>query len=298
MKSLHDIRMFVQVAQTGNISAVARSLNVSTAAISTALKRLESELDCRLVIRSTRKLRLTPEGEVFYNNAIKAILLLDQAKNEIHDQHKEFTGQLNISAPSDFGRNVLLPWVNEFSTAHPGLSLQLYTTDTQSNLYEEPVDLAFRYGELPDSSLVASSIAPNNRRVLVASPDYIASKGEPLSPQDLINHDCITFIRNGRVFDEWYFEKQGQEQKVRINSSRIANDGDIVKKWAVQGYGISYRSFLDVYQEINSGQLVKVCENWTYQALPLNMVYADRKQITPAMAKFKDFVKLKISHIF
>ncbi len=301
MRSLHDIRLFVQVAQNGSISGVARNLNMTTAAISMALKRLEKDIGSRLMIRSTRSLRLTDEGEIFYSKAIEALATLDQAVEQINERQNALLGRLKVSVPSDLGRNVLLPWINDFMALHPRVEIQLYTTDVQSDVYSQPIDIAFRYGKLPDSNLIAVCIAPHNHRILVASPAYIAQRGEPSTPQDLLNHDCISFMRNERVYDDWEFgadlTKNAHHQKVRVNCARVANDGDVVKRWTLDGYGISYRSFLDVSTEVLNGELVAVCPHWGYQILPLNMIYTDRRQITILIGEFRQFVTQKFHHL-
>ncbi len=294
MKSLQDIRLFIQVAQTGSLSATARELGMTPAAVSAAIKRLEAEIQCQLLLRSTRSLRLTHDGEMFLTQARQAVHLLDSAVTQIHDDHQQLSGRLQVSVPSDLGRNVLLPWIDEFLALHPKVSVRLFSTDEVSDVYSEPIDVAFRYGSLPDSSLMYYTLDDSNTRTLVASPAYLTAFGTPQQPDDLKEHQCISFVRFGRVYDDWVFGHGEQQRVVQVNCDRVANDADVVKRWTLSGFGISYRSWLDVADEIMTGELVEVCPHWGYQALPLRLMYADKRQLTPLISAFRTFMKQRI----
>jgi DNA-binding transcriptional LysR family regulator len=170
MKALSDLDIFVRTADNASLSATARALDLTPAAASAALKRLEAELGVPLFLRSTRSLRLTPHGERFLAQGRPALQALQQAGAQLAAGEQGFKGLLKLSAPSDLGRNVLLPWLDEFQTAYPEVELRLQLSDRMANVFSEPVDAAFRYGKPPDSSLVALPLALENRRVLCASP--------------------------------------------------------------------------------------------------------------------------------
>ncbi|HEU4537521.1 MAG TPA: LysR family transcriptional regulator, partial [Polyangiaceae bacterium] len=174
MKAEQGLALFVATADAGSLSAAARRLGLTPAAASAALKRLEAELGALLFVRSTRSLRLTPEGERFLHYGRRALLLLREGREAVARGHDAAGGTLQVSAPSDLGRRHVLAWLDEFQARQPGLRLRLQLSDRLAGLHREPVDVALRYGKPRDSALVALPVAPYNRRVLCASPDYLA----------------------------------------------------------------------------------------------------------------------------
>lgn len=202
-----DLQVFVHTSDSGSLSAAARQLEISPAVASAALKRLESELEVRLFARSTRSLRLTPEGDAFLLHARASLRSLEEGRRLLQGGKDQIAGVLQLSAPSDFGRNLLLPWLDEFQARYPQLSLRLLLGDRVTDLYRQPVDVAIRYGAPADSSLVALPLAPDNRRVLCAAPGYLAERGEPRQPDDLREHNCLLYQLGGRVHDRWAFQR-------------------------------------------------------------------------------------------
>ena len=148
MKALQDLDIFVRTVDSGSLSATARALDLTPAATSAALKRLEAELGVALFVRSTRSLRLTQQGERFLEQCRPALQALQQAGQQIGDGEQALRGTLKLAAPSDLGRNVLLPWLDAFQALHPGIDIRLQLSDRMANVYGEPVDAAFRYGKL------------------------------------------------------------------------------------------------------------------------------------------------------
>ncbi|GAC35027.1 LysR family transcriptional regulator [Paraglaciecola polaris] len=294
MKSLQDIRSFLKVIRHGSISRAARENGQTPAALSASLKRLEQEVGGTLIIRSTRSLRLTTAGEQFLTHAQQAIELLDKSVQIIQHSTQNISGKLQVSMPSDLGRNTVMPWLNEFMDNYPDVSVSLFLTDELSDVYRQNIDLAFRYGVPEDSGLVASPLYTANRRVLCASPAYIAKFGLITTPYALAEHKCISFIRHERVFDHWLFYHQGREHKIKVSCHRVANDADAVRRWTLDGYGIAYRSRLDVLADLSHKKLVVLCDDWRSDPLPLYMMYADRRQITPVVLRLRDFLQAKI----
>ncbi len=170
MLRFDDLQLFVRAADLGSLSAAARVMDMSAAVASAALKRIEQQLGARLLARSTRSLRLTAEGEGFLEYARAALSNLDEGRRLLASGQDQVSGILQLSAPSDFGRNLLLPWLDAFQREHPKLTVRLLLGDRIADLFRQPVDIALRYGEPEDSSLIALPIAPHNRRVLCASP--------------------------------------------------------------------------------------------------------------------------------
>lgn len=295
MKALQDLDIFVRTVDSGSLSATARLLNLTPAATSAALKRLEAELGVPLFVRSTRSLRLTQQGERFLEQCRPALEALQQASQQLVAGEEGWRGTLRLAAPSDLGRNVLLPWLDAFQDTHPQVELRLLLSDSRANVYSEPVDAAFRYGKPPDSNLVALPLALAHRRVLCASPAYLQRHGAPATPHALAQRDCLCFMLHDEVHDRWRFSRADgtTEITVRVKSVNVSNDGDAVRRWALLGRGIAYKSFFDVADDLAQGRLQALCTDWTTEAVPLFLVLPGRRQLTPLMRSLRDFIALR-----
>ena len=170
MKQLREFELFLRAAESGSLSAAARQLDLTPAAASAAIKRIEGELGTPVFIRSTRSLRLTSAGELFLHHCREGLASIATACDEIRTANQTVGGPLQLSLPSDFGRNVVLGWLDDFLLEHPGVSLRIELSDRIADVFRQPVDLALRYGAPPDSSLIALPVAVHNRRVLCAAP--------------------------------------------------------------------------------------------------------------------------------
>jgi DNA-binding transcriptional LysR family regulator len=290
MKALQDLEIFVRTVDTGSLSATARGLDLTPAAASAALKRLEEELQAPLFVRSTRSLRLTREGEVFLAHCRPALAALRDAQLELASGRQQVRGMLQLAAPSDFGRNLLLPWLEAFQQLHPGIQYRLHLSDRVTNVYSDLVDAAFRQGEPPDSSMLALPINLTNRRVLCATPAYLEKHGTPATPQALAQHSCLCFMLGEDVYDRWRFWRDGEEATVRVGGGNIANDGDVVRLWALAGRGVIYKSGLDVAADLAAGRLVALCTEWQTEASPMYMVLPGRRQLTPGLRLLREFI--------
>lgn len=290
MRSLMPLQLFVWTVDAGSLSAAARRLDLTPAAASAALKRLEAELGAPLLLRSTRKQRLTPEGELFLAQARQALDLLAAARDTLQSGRAEVQGTLQMSVPSDLGRHVLLPWLDEFMALHPRLRLRLQISDRWADVLGQPVDVAIRYGTPPDSSLVALPLLPEHRRILVASPDYLARHGVPAHPAELSRHNCLAYMLGDQVHQHWRFTRDGQEETVPVKGDRVADDGEVVRLWAVAGHGIAYKSHVDACVDLWAGRLVHVCPDWLGESAPLQLMCADRRQLSPAIRLLRDFL--------
>ncbi|BAU76740.1 LysR family transcriptional regulator [Metapseudomonas furukawaii] len=295
MLRLDDLALFVNTADHGSLSAAARKLDVSPAVASAALKRLERQLEARLFVRSTRSLRLTPEGEQFLVHARNALDSLAEGQRQLLGGREDIAGVLQLSAPSDFGRNVLLPWLDAFQQEHPRLALRLHLSDRVADLFRQSVDIAIRYGEPEDSSLVALPLAPDNRRVLCAAPDYFARRGRPDTPEDLAGHNCLLYQLGGRVHDRWSFSEGRREQVVTVGGDRASDDADVVRRWAVAGQGLTYKSWLDVAGDVRAGRLQLALSRYRGEATPLNLICAHRAQLSKPVRLLQAFVQARCS---
>lgn len=291
MVRLDDLALFVRVAALGSFSNAAREADLLPGQVSAAIGRLERELDIRLFARSTRSLRLTAEGEQYLPYAREALDSLREGRERLHPQSATLRGLLQIAAPSDFGRNLLLPWLDDFRQAHPQLQIRFFPADQVTDLFRDPVDVAVRYGHMPDASFVALPLAPDNRRVLVAAPDYLARHGRPDRLEALSEHACLRYLLHGRAYDRWGFEQDGRRRTVTVSGPLLSDDADVVRRWAVAGQGIAYKSWLDVSADVAAGRLEVLLPDEAGESLPLHLVCPHRRQYSPAIRQLHEMLR-------
>ena len=293
MSSILDLEVFVRTADTGSLSAAARGLGLTPAAASIALKRLETRLGIRLMARSTRSMRLTEEGRRYLDSVRVALSALSEGEQALKQQSQGLSGLLQLAAPSDFGRNVVLGWLDEFKAEHPNIRLQLMLNDSNADLFRETVDIALRFGVPQDSSLVALPIAPDHHRVACASPDYLARHGTPREPMELSRHSALRYMRQGQVSKTWRFRQADQLQEVEVTGDFLSNDGEIVRRWALGGHGIAYKARLDVIGDIAAGRLVALFEDWQGEPAPFNLMCPHRLQVSERVKVLHRFLQAR-----
>ncbi len=298
MKAFADLLVFVRAVELGSLSAAARALELTPASASVALKRLEAELGVQLVARSTRNLRATSEGERFLRACREALRVMDEAEDVLRGDGAELRGRLTLSAPSDLGRNLLAGWLDAFLAEHPRLQLRMDVSDRMADVYRQPFDLAIRYGTPPDSQLVAVPLLANCRRVLCASPAYLARRGAPATPEALANHDCLRFVVRDGIHQRWTFQSPtGDAVAMQVRGDRVSEDGDLVRRWALAGHGIAYKSWPDVAHDVAEGRLVVLCPDWIGEHAPLNLVCADRRLVNPRVRRLRDFLRARCAEL-
>lgn len=292
MERFTPVQLVVAVAEAGSFSAAARRLDLSPVQASATIARLERELGVRLFERSTRRLRLTEAGEQWLPHAQRLLAAWEDGQAALRpaDDAAPLSGRLRVSLPSDLGRHHLWQWIEAF-IARDGaaaLQLELRVSDRITDLMQQPMDFAVRYGEPPASSLVALPLAPDNHRVLCASPGYIARHGRPESVEALRGHDCLRFVLGDALHARWRFAAPGASpdwQAVEVVGSRIADDAALVRQWAIQGLGIAYKSRLDVAEDLAAGRLVQLLPQWQGEPAPLHWMAVGRHQLTPALRR-------------
>lgn len=300
MLRLDDLQVFVRTADRGSLSAAAREIGISPALASAAVKRLEGELGLRLLARTTRSLSLTPEGTQYLEHAREALRLLRAGHDALLAGKDSFGGTLKIAMPSDLGRNLMLGWLDAFQSRHPKLQYQLSVSDRVADMVRQQVDIALRYGQQDDSSMIAMPIAPANDRVLVASPGYLREHGPLLALEDLLQHNCLRFALEDGLHDRWTFYRLPQREQVTISVSgnRSADDAELVRRWAVAGLGIAYKSRLDVSGDLAAGRLHVLLPDVAGEATPLHLVCMHRAQVTPLVLQLRDFLRDKCAELF
>ncbi len=272
LQSITELKQFIEVANASSFSKAARRLNQTPAAISASIKRLEKTLKVRLLERSTRSVRLTQEGTIFYQSCINALQILEDATEEIASDTQEISGKIVISAPTDFMQTQLSFWLQDFQSIHKHIAIEVRVSDSLSNLVTEPIDLAIRYGFPNDSSYVAR-LLKDSVRIACAAPEYLKENGTPEHPNELLEHNCLCYQVNGAHDTAWRFFKGEQEVKVNVNTSFCTDDSSLARAWAVAGKGIVYKSELDLLADLSSGRLVRLLPDYTGSKSPLYVVY-------------------------
>jgi DNA-binding transcriptional LysR family regulator len=293
MIRIDDLAIFVRVASVDSFSAVAREMDLLPAQISAAIKRLERELDIRLFARSTRSLRLTAEGEHYLPYARGVLKTLNEGKAGLQQSEQDLRGTLQIASASDFGRNVLLPWLIEFRQHNPGLVMRLSLSDQVADIYRDPVDVAVRYGRVQNADFISLPLVPGNRRVIAASPAYLAKNGRPQTVDDLARHACLRFHLNGKLYDRWLFPGQGDPHSVTVSGPVISDDADVIRRCAIAGEGVLYKSWLDVCEDVRAGKLEVLLPHQPGELFPLHFICPHRKQFSPAIRLLYAYLKMR-----
>ncbi|CAK1742419.1 LysR family transcriptional regulator [Vibrio crassostreae] len=291
-----DLNLFIRIVETGSITETANQLSLTPPAVSSALKRLEKQLDVQLLIRTTRQLRITPQGEQFLFHCRQALASLEQGRIAAHQTLGKVSGNLRLSVSSDLGRNTIIHWIEELLDEHPLLSIDLTVGDSISDFFLDQVDMVLRYGKPEDSSMVSFHIATMNR-ITCASPEYISKHGKPSHPSDLKAHNCLLHRRVGRLFNSWEYADHTGSYKVKVDSNRVSNDTDIVRRWAVSGKGIAYRSQIDIHSDLESGQLIQILSEFESPSVELNLICPSREQVSPAVIAFRELLRKKVAQI-
>jgi DNA-binding transcriptional LysR family regulator len=294
IENVGDLKVLLHTARGGTLSAAARALGITPAAASATLKRLEAQLGTRLFERSTRAMRLTSQGQILLAYAQRAFELLAEGESQVDADRAALMGTVRVAAPSDLTRSLLLPMLDEFMRAHPGLQLSLSVGDRMLDVLRDEVDVAIRYGALADSRLVARTLAAA-RPVLSASPDYLRRHGTPRMPQDLANHNCITFDRGGRRHRTWRFGQHGQWVDVRVDGDRSVDDASLAREWAIAGAGVILKSEIDQRRDLASGALLPLLTDWETEPYPLHAVLPSGRFIPNRVRALVDFLALKFS---
>lgn len=291
MFRLEDLTLFVRAAALGSFSDAAREAGQQPAQVSAAIKRLETILNIRLFARSTRSLRLTPEGETWLPYATQMLDTLEAGLQKIQTPDDEVRGMLQIAVPSDLGRNLLLTLFRDFRQRHPALRLRLLFSDQLTDVFKDPVDVAFRYGNNDDASFISLPVAPENRRVLVASPEWIARHGEPQTLEELSQHNALIYILRGRPFDRWSLSLDGVVQQQKVSGTVMSDDAEVIRRLAIAGEGIAYKSMLDVSDDLRAGRLRRLLPRYQGDVVPLNLICPHRKQLSAAVRLLYEEVK-------
>jgi DNA-binding transcriptional LysR family regulator len=288
MDRLREMEMFVRVIESGSFSAAARDLNMGQPAVSKTIASLEDRLGVRLLTRSTRKLSATEAGTAFYERAIRAIGEANEAEAAAQGAGAGLEGRLRISVPVTFSRLHLVPKLGSFLDAHPRVQLELVMDDRMVDLVAENIDVGLRMGVLSDSALKARKIGLAERLV-VASPPYLARRGVPRTPADLLEHDGIIYGQSSGG-QEWLFRRGTSETSVYLRTRLKLSAAEGVREAVLAGQGFAIASRWMFAPELKSGEVVSILDEWTLPAMDLWVIYPSGR-FTSAKARVHQVVR-------
>ncbi|QTL40840.1 LysR family transcriptional regulator [Xenorhabdus budapestensis] len=289
LRNLEDLSVFIRIIDTGSFTAAARTLGLSPTTVSKQIARLEKNLGIVLFVRSTRSLRITPEGKLIAEKVRAALTLVEEVAEIAKDGNESLTGLIRLTAPVPLGRTYLTESIAKFRKKYPSVGFILHLTDNIVDLYKAEMDLAIRVANLTDSRLIARRLA-ENKRILVASPNYLKLHGEPQAPEELVNHNCLLFSASGNKSTIWSLHNRKNTKVISLSSDLIANNGDVLRAWCTSGLGIALRETWDIASLIRSNKLIQILPEWQEETSPINVVRAGKRPVPQRIKSFIEFL--------
>ncbi|MGE0310643.1 MAG: LysR family transcriptional regulator [Lautropia sp.] len=296
MPTFDDLRFFLAVSRSPTLSGTARELQVTTPAVSKRLAQLEARLGVALLNRTTRRTSLTPEGDLFVRHARTVLENLELLTRELKAGAERPQGLLRVNATFGFGRKHVAPLISSFARAWPGIDVQLQLTVDPPSIAEDAWDVSVMFGAPPDARVIARRLAPN-RRLLVASPDYLARRGTPRVPADLAKHDVILIRQGADGYGTWRLHRParpGDEISLKLDGRLATNDGEIAVAWALAGHGIVMRAEWDVSAHLRAGRLRAVLPDWATPPADIHAVHPARLQGSVRVRAFVEHLALHL----
>ena len=291
VEHLSDLVLFTRVVERSSLSDAGRELGHSPASVSKRLARLENSLGARLLNRTTRRVSPTDEGRDFYDRAMRIVQDLNEAEAAATQSMLDPHGILKVTMPAGFGRLHISRLLPEFCARYPRVTLDALLTDSVTDLVGDGIDVALRIAELKDSTLVARKLA-DNKRVIVASPDYVKQFGEPETPADIASRECI--VLHGQ--ENWRFEGPRGGDSIKISGHFMTNNGDVVHDAALAGQGIALKSIWEVDGEIRDGRLIQLLKDYEVSpGVEIYAVYPSAKLLSARTRAFVDFIVEKFT---
>jgi LysR family transcriptional activator of dmlA len=281
--------LFHLVAAKGSLSGAARELAISTSAVSKRLARLEQHLGVRLLHRTTRRISLTDEGELYLQGASRILADIGELERRVGDRRVAPQGLIRVNATFGFGRRHVAPALLEYARRYPEVQVQLDLSDRPLNLVEDGYDVGIRVGTPGDTALVARRLAPNHR-VVCGAPSYLRARGRPQVPRELASHDCLILRQDGADYALWRFSSGGRTETVRVRGSLASNDGEVVRDWAIAGRGLILRSWWDVADAVARGKLETVLDGYRTPEANVYAVYPMPRTLPAKVRLLVDFL--------
>lgn len=289
MDAFSDVGLFALIVKFGSMAAAAQELGVTPPVITRRLAGLEKRLGVRLMNRTTRKISLTPEGELYLMEGVRILEEMNALEGRLGGGSRQPRGTVRLAATLGFGRTHIAPALSAFARQYPQVDVQLHLSDRPVNIVEQGFDLMVRFGELSDSRLVARLLARNSR-LLCAAPSYLKRAGQPAHPRELGKHNCI-FIREGdETFGTWQLRSGDAQESVKVRSNLSTNDGTSALAWALDGHGILLRSQWEVARSLRARRLVPVLPQWRPPPADIYLVFQANRQMAAKVRVLVDWL--------
>ncbi|MDQ2780364.1 MAG: LysR substrate-binding domain-containing protein [Pseudomonadota bacterium] len=293
-----DLGFFSALASAGSLSAAARELGVTTPAVSKHLALMEARVGVLLVNRTTRRMSLTPEGEVVLEHARRILYELDDMQQLLGVSKATPRGLLRVNATLGFGRSHVAPLISRFACKYPQVEVLLQLSVDPPPLTDDAFDVCIRFGAPPDARVIARRLAAN-RRLLCAAPAYLAKHGMPKVPNDLTRHNCIGIRQGEAAYGLWRLSsgrsKTARSEAVKTRGTLTTNDGEIAVNWTLDGHGILMRAEWDIDRYLKNGRLVRVLPQYETPDADIHAVYPQRHQLAARVRTFVDFLALSFT---
>jgi DNA-binding transcriptional LysR family regulator len=289
MDSISDIAFFSLLVKQGSLSATAQELGISPPAVSRRLAAVESRLGIRLLNRTTRRIAVTHEGELYLEEGGRLLGELEELEQRVSSGNAIPKGLLKVNATFGFGRHYIAPVIADFVEKFPEVEVQLQLTDRPMNLMEESIDVCIRFGDIPDARITARKIA-TNRRLLCASPAYLERFGTPQTAIDLQKHRCIVIRESDAAYGTWHLHSNAAQETIKVRGTVTTNDGETAVSWALRGLGIIMRSEWNVAPYLRSGRLREVLADWQFPPADIHAVYPMKNNLSAKVRAFVDFL--------
>ncbi len=288
-----DLGFFSVLASAGSLSAAAREMGITTAAVSRHLAQMEKRLGVALLNRTTRRMSLTPDGEVYLAHARRILGEIQDLGELLGLSKSSPQGLLRVNATLGFGRSHIAPLISQFVRCYPQVDVQLQLSVSPPPLADDAFDVCIRFGAPPDSRAIGRQLAPNHR-LLCAAPAYLQQQGTPKIPGDLARHNCIGIRQGEEAYGVWRLThgkgRHASTESIKIRGNLTTNDGEIAVNWALDGHGILMRAEWDVARYLQSGRLVQVLPGHFTPDADIYAVYPQRHQTAARVRVFVDFL--------
>lgn len=286
---ISDLRLFTRLVAAGSLSEAARRTFSSLPAVSRRLAALETRLGVRLIDRGPRRFTLTDEGSLLHERAVEILRDLDEAEAAASAHAKQPRGLVRVGAHLEMGRRRIAPLIAEFTARYPGITAELVLTDSRLELLENEIDVGLRVDPPSDSNIV-SRVVLSGRRIVCASPQYLATHAPLKRPIDLLEHDCIRLVRGRHVLDHWAFKEEDRVRQIQVHGSLLTNNAEVMHDWAVAGRAVGLKVIWDIQEDLGAGRLIRLLEPFECDEVKLYVTYATRTHLPPRMRLFIDFV--------
>ncbi|RED53834.1 LysR family transcriptional regulator [Aestuariispira insulae] len=289
MHDVNDMAVFVRVAELGSLSGAGHDLRLSPAVVSNRIAKLEDRLGVRLLNRTTRKVQMTEEGQVYFDHCVHILQQIEEVESTLSEKKQAPKGVLKVTMPTSFGKMHVSPIIPDFMENYPDVEVRLQLTERMVSLVEEGMDIGIRVGKLDNSSMIARTLAPDTRYICGA-PDYLKKHGIPKTPADLADHNCLLLRFPGSRQFKWTFLENGEAVQYSVAGNMDSNNSEVLLQWALAGQGLVMKSTWETSEHLQSGALVPVLTDYMPQDLSVSAIYPHSRYLPPKVRVFIDFL--------